>query len=221
MSLPSIQFKKMLLRNTQNDRFTILNLLERWLQSQISTNAQNDPKVQNLMCWVSNLNSLNHLPDKEFSTNNVWFMATSFNDCIAFQRIVKRKLGIPPEPVASSERVANSSPKKRKSIPKKIRGQVWENYFGKTTTGTCYCCSKELNCLEDWHAGHILASCNGGGDTADNLRPVCVSCNLAMGSEQMDEFKKRCYPSSIAAPSPISTTITIGGRVLNILTKTH
>ena len=203
------------------DRFTILNSLERWMQSELSTTLQHDPKSQNLMCWISNLNSLNHLPDKEFSANSHWFIATSFNDCVTFQRIVKSKLAIPPEVPSRSEGPAHSSTKKRKSIPKKIRGQVWENHFGKTTTGSCYCCRKELNCLEDWHAGHIIASCNGGADTADNLRPVCVQCNLAMGTESMDAFKTRCYPSTTRPTSPISTTISIGGRVLNILTKTH
>jgi hypothetical protein len=221
MAIPSIQFKKMLLRNSQMDRFTILNSLERWMQSQLSTTLQNDMKSQNLMCWISNLNSLNHLPDKDFATNNHWIMATSFNDCVTFQRIVKSKLAIPPEPAAPSQASSTSTPKKRKTIPKKIRGQVWENHFGKTTTGSCYCCKKELNCLEDWHAGHIIASSNGGADTADNLRPVCVACNLAMGTEAMDAFKTRCYPS-VTTPAPLSsTTITIGGRVLNILTQTH
>jgi hypothetical protein len=83
----------------------------------------------------------------------------------------------------------------RKAIPKKIRGEAWKAHFGSSTEGSCYCCRKELDIFDDWHAGHIVPSARGGPDTADNLRPLCGSCNLAMGTEHMDAFKARCYPA--------------------------
>lgn len=82
----------------------------------------------------------------------------------------------------------------RKQIPKKIRGEAWKAMFGPSTEGACFCCRKSLEIFDDWHAGHIVAQANGGPDTAANLRPVCASCNLSMGTENMDEFKARCYP---------------------------
>jgi len=83
----------------------------------------------------------------------------------------------------------------RKAIPKKIRGEAWKAQFGSSTEGSCYCCRKELDIFDDWHAGHIVPAARGGPDTADNLRPLCGSCNLAMGTEHMDVFKVRCYPA--------------------------
>ena len=60
-------------------------------------------------------------------------------------------------------------------------------------SGSCFCCKKILEALDDWHAGHIIAHANGGRDNVENLRPVCISCNLSMGTENMDDFKRRCY----------------------------
>jgi len=84
--------------------------------------------------------------------------------------------------------------KPRKAIPKKIRGEAWKIQFGDSTKGSCFCCKKELDVFDHWHAGHIIAHSNGGTDTAVNLRPLCGSCNLSMGTENMDAFKARCYP---------------------------
>jgi 5-methylcytosine-specific restriction endonuclease McrA len=83
----------------------------------------------------------------------------------------------------------------RKAIPKKIRGEAWKIQFGDSTKGSCFCCKKDLDVFDDWHAGHIVSHSNNGTDTANNLRPVCGSCNLSMGTENMDDFKKRCYPT--------------------------
>lgn len=95
---------------------------------------------------------------------------------------------LPPSPPLRPIRIS------RKQIPKKIRGQVWAFHFGTSTKGVCYCCKKSLDVFDIWHAGHILSRASGGADTADNLRPVCPSCNLSMGTENMDDFKKRYYP---------------------------
>jgi superfamily II DNA/RNA helicase len=83
--------------------------------------------------------------------------------------------------------------KKRRPIPKKIRGLVWKEHFGESMMGACFCCKQKLEALDDWHAGHIVSHANGGKDGVANLRPVCISCNLSMGTENMDEFKERCY----------------------------
>ena len=85
----------------------------------------------------------------------------------------------------------------KKAIPKRIRGQVWKRHFGDSTKGACYCCCRELDAFDTWHAGHIVSSAKGGADTADNLRPLCASCNLSMGIENMDAFKLRCYPVAL------------------------
>ena len=40
----------------------------------------------------------------------------------------------------------------------------------------------------------IRNTTNGGKDIASNLHPTCGSCNLSMGTENMNDFKARCYP---------------------------
>lgn len=82
---------------------------------------------------------------------------------------------------------------KRKAIPKPVRNQVWKNHFGDKLKGKCYCCKTKLGALESWEAGHIVAHTNGGPDIAENLRPICGTCNKSMGSMNMDDFYKRYF----------------------------
>jgi hypothetical protein len=89
-------------------------------------------------------------------------------------------------------RVPARDPTARKTIPKKIREAVWRTAFGAESGGKCYCCS-DLITSDNWHQGHIVSHAAGGKDIEANLRPVCASCNLSMGVENMEEFKARCY----------------------------
>jgi hypothetical protein len=84
---------------------------------------------------------------------------------------------------------------KRKSIPKKIRVETWKNTFGNRMDGACYCCREVLDAMGSWEAGHIISQAEGGPDTADNLRPVCGTCNKSMGKMNMNVFKATYYPS--------------------------
>ncbi len=38
------------------------------------------------------------------------------------------------------------------------------------------------------HCGHIVSCANNGVTDITNLRPICSTCNLAMGSEHMKTF---------------------------------
>lgn len=71
--------------------------------------------------------------------------------------------------------------------------KAWKLQFGNSVKGSCYCYFSKKE-FDFWHAGHIVSSSNGGPDTANNLRPVCGSCNLSMGTYNMDDFKARYYP---------------------------
>ena len=51
--------------------------------------------------------------------------------------------------------------------------------------------------LAGWDAGHILARCQGGDVSDDNLRPICHSCNIEMGVENMYNFARRRYPKAV------------------------
>lgn len=79
--------------------------------------------------------------------------------------------------------------KKRKTIPKTIRNQVWRKYCGNSLDSKCFCCLQELK-YETWEAGHIIPASKGGPDTIENLRPICISCNRSMGDTNMKTFMK-------------------------------
>jgi hypothetical protein len=88
--------------------------------------------------------------------------------------------------------VSLSEIRKRKTIPSKVRDTVWRRHFGSTKDGHCYVCSCSLNDLS-FECGHIVSAKDGGPDTADNLVPICSTCNRSMGSEHLEVFKKKYY----------------------------
>jgi HNH endonuclease len=182
----------MICAHNRDDRTRILGPIKDWLMKQISVDP-NASACYNSIQEVYHLNqnlACNGKSDKDnnkaFKEHYIWDMMSNHDSCISFQEIVKAK-GVPA--------IKNGNAEPRKAIPKKIRGEAWKNQFGDSTTGSCYCCKKELDVFDDWHAGHIISHANNGADTPDNLRPVCGSCNLSMGTENMDDFKRRCYPT--------------------------
>lgn len=81
---------------------------------------------------------------------------------------------------------------KKEKIPSTLRALVWNTYIGEGEgRGSCYACEKEkLNPFE-FECGHIIAESKGGETNLDNLRPVCTKCNRSIGSQNMDDFKKK------------------------------
>jgi len=77
----------------------------------------------------------------------------------------------------------------RKSIPKSARDGLWRLSFPDSLTGYCYCCSKELD-YHSFHASHIISVKNGGTDNISNLKVCCITCNLSMGTRNLEEFKQ-------------------------------
>jgi hypothetical protein len=80
----------------------------------------------------------------------------------------------------------------RKALPKKVREMVWTTYIGKEEgTSKCACCKKTDIDQMNFHCGHVISANDGGSDKIDNLRPICASCNLSMGTQNMDDFIKK------------------------------
>lgn len=200
MAGPSTQFKKLLLEHDRMSRDRILFKLSNWLMEQHVTDphAAQCSSILQMLC-----NDNGYQTDMAFQTNMNWINLQNNDNCISFQRIVDANLAIPqpvlPAPVVSPPVVSQpvqetkSKTQKRRAIPKRVRGLVWKAHFGEAMTGSCFCCLKIMEALDEWHAGHIIAHANGGRDNVENLRPVCISCNLSMGTENMDDFKQRCY----------------------------
>ena len=73
---------------------------------------------------------------------------------------------------------------------KKKRRQVWEKVNADTINGKCYVCDNNLD-FEEFECGHILSIFYGGTTDIDNLQPICKICNTDMGTEHLEEYKKR------------------------------
>jgi hypothetical protein len=84
---------------------------------------------------------------------------------------------------------------KKTLIPKALRIQVWENAYGKSYEGRCYCCQTKID-VHHWHCGHIKAEAKTGKTCASNLRPLCATCNLSAGTTNMNEIRDTFFPRS-------------------------
>lgn len=207
MASAAVTFKTLVCSHTKGDRDRILHKLSSWFME------QNDPKARSVSSILQQLCDRNGFQSEQaFINDPVWFNLYSYDSCESLIQIVASKLAIPviqhvvqapivieekstaAKPTAANPKAAKEPKEHRKAIPKKIRGEAWALAFGDSMKGPCYCCKKELHAFDTWHAGHIISHSNGGKDDVSNLRPTCSSCNLSMGTENMDDFKLRCYP---------------------------
>tara|TARA_Y100000389_G_C17367148_1_gene466945 strand:+ start:464 stop:979 length:516 start_codon:yes stop_codon:yes gene_type:complete len=82
--------------------------------------------------------------------------------------------------------------KRKKYIPKALKRVVWNKWIGEELgSAKCLCCKVTTINQLSFVCGHILAEKNGGELNLENLKPICSSCNLSMGTENMDDFIKR------------------------------
>ena len=81
---------------------------------------------------------------------------------------------------------------KRKNIPKTVRDSLWNKNFNEELHGNCYVCKMKIS-YHNFHAGHIISVKHGGNNNIINLVPLCCSCNLSMGCENLEEFKKKYF----------------------------
>ncbi len=65
----------------------------------------------------------------------------------------------------------------RKSLGREVRRQVLEG-------AECAACGTKDNL----HIDHIIPVCRGGSCEANNLQPLCATCNTRKGRRTMDEF---------------------------------
>jgi len=71
-----------------------------------------------------------------------------------------------------------------KQISSDLRNEVWDKYIGKDRAfAQCQNCQDiELDKTKIWHCSHIVAKAKGGELSADNLVPLCVDCNMKIGT---------------------------------------
>ena len=96
-----------------------------------------------------------------------------------------------PKPKAKSKRKA--------TIPKALREQVWLKTMKKTFEGKCpvVWCTNTINAF-DFQCGHNVPESKGGKTTLDNLIPLCGRCNVSMG----DRYTIDEWNAKFAEPRP-------------------
>jgi 5-methylcytosine-specific restriction endonuclease McrA len=110
---------------------------------------------------------------------------------------------------------ADSKTKKKATIPKALREQVWIQNIGNQFEHKCLVdwCQNTMNVF-DYHVGHNIPESRGGATNIKNLRPICARCNLSMGSQySIEEWSKmgkdtqqKIYRNSVKTPS-VTTSV--------------
>jgi len=77
----------------------------------------------------------------------------------------------------------NKPKKRKKTIPVKLKQQLWLNHFGKVFESKCFIdwCDNIINVF-DFEAGHDIPESKGGKIDLHNLYPICSKCNKSMGN---------------------------------------
>ena len=81
---------------------------------------------------------------------------------------------------------------KRKKIPQTVRNSLWSKTYNDNINGKCYVCNGDIT-IHTFHAGHKTSVKSGGTNNINNLEILCPSCNLSMGAQDLEEFKKTYF----------------------------
>jgi len=81
---------------------------------------------------------------------------------------------------------------KRKNIPQTVRNSLWSKSYNDNINGKCYVCNGSIT-IHTFHAGHKMSVKNGGTNNIANLEILCPNCNLSMGTQDLEEFKKMYF----------------------------
>jgi len=92
----------------------------------------------------------------------------------------------------SSEMKEPVKVRKRSTCPKSVKEAVWREHFGEQYHGECYVCHAKI-ALTNFEVGHDKPFKDGGEWTFSNLRPLCRTCNRSMGTETVENYKKKHF----------------------------
>ncbi len=89
--------------------------------------------------------------------------------------------------LSSIDKYVNSKDKTDKNSI--LRYKLWYIHFGDRKYGKCFSCNKKIEDDDPaWHCGHILSDARGGAKELDNIKPICVKCNLDMREQHMFQY---------------------------------
>lgn len=93
-----------------------------------------------------------------------------------------------------SELEKENAQRLRKSIPKKVKNDVWNRHTGNSDsmTSRCFVCNDPVK-FANFECGHVKSVADGGTNIIENLRVICLGCNRSMGTRDLLDYKKEYY----------------------------
>ena len=82
---------------------------------------------------------------------------------------------------------------------KDLRHSLWSLYTDDpfAYSNPCFCCrSKQITAM-DCVVGHVVAKANDGPKNVSNTRPICASCNNAMGTRNLLDYRRETHKSYV------------------------
>ena len=93
--------------------------------------------------------------------------------------------------------------KKKENIPLTLKRNIWKKEYGNNDSGHCYVCNIKIGIPKSIgnnmkypsaEYGHIKSEKCGGKVESCNLKLVCKSCNVRMGTQNLEKYKQKIIP---------------------------
>ena len=133
----------------------------------------------------ANLAIKNQTKERSFLKSNK-ISESMLEKCIKFDNYIglDKNLTWLLEPMVDEEK--EEEKRNRKVFSAKERFDFWHKYMGHEWAYKCPYCKVDYISIKNFDMAHVVSFKNGGNEEFENLRPTCHSCNLRIGSKNMD-----------------------------------
>lgn len=87
--------------------------------------------------------------------------------------------------------------KRKQTIPKPMREAVWRKDHQDKLNSKCPVCMENYISAFNFECSHIVSEYMGGEVAVNNLMAICNICNKSMGTQNLNEYKKRIWKGRI------------------------
>jgi 5-methylcytosine-specific restriction endonuclease McrA len=99
-------------------------------------------------------------------------------------------------------------------VPPRVRLRVFERY-----SGVCYLSDRKIQPGDKWQLEHIIALCNGGRHSEDNLAPALVEPHKVKTAQDLaqksKDYRVRAKHSGIKKPRTIRAWRKFNGEIVH------
>jgi uncharacterized protein (UPF0335 family)/uncharacterized C2H2 Zn-finger protein len=147
-------------------------------------------KEQNKILKVKNNNNLKHNSISKTDNTNLKHNSISKTDNTNLKHNSISEtddINLEHQPIYKNNNVSY-----KKKISESKKTDVWNTYIGENVgKSECKSCKIKEITSRNFQVGHIIAEANGGTLDINNLRPICIKCNLSMGISHMHDFMQQ------------------------------